>query len=62
MLGIEFEVTGNRLWGLAMFNNSFGLGIAPAIVPAIGYRYKNVFAEFAQLGLAAGMINVGITF
>ena len=106
MLGIEFEKTGNRLWGLAMFDNSFGqesqylyvgkkwrilesdrwyfkltggllhgyeepyedkiplngLGIAPAIVPAIGYRYKNVFAEFAQLGLAAGMINVGITF
>jgi hypothetical protein len=106
MLGIEFYKTGNRLLGVAIFDNSFGqesqylyvgkkwsflesdrwyfkltggllhgykepyadkiplngLGIAPAIVPTIGYNYKNVFAEFAQLGLAAGMINVGITF
>ncbi len=106
MLGFEIEMTGNRLWGLAMFDNSFGqasqylyvgkkwrilesdrwyfkvtggllhgyeepyedkiplngLGIAPAAIPAIGYSHKNFFVEFTQLALAAGMINVGITF
>lgn len=106
MLGLEVELKGSRLWGFAMFDNSFGqksqylyigkkwrvlesdrwyfkltggllhgyeepyddkiplngLGIAPAIVPAIGYSYKNFFVEFAQLGFAAGMINVGKTF
>jgi len=106
MLGIEFGMKGNSLWGVAMFDNSFGqesqylyvgkkwrvfesdrwyfkltggllhgyegpyedkipfngLGTAPAVVPAIGYSYKNGFAEFAQLGLAAGMINVGMRF
>jgi hypothetical protein len=106
MLAVEFDLTGNRLWGFAIFDNSFGqkskylyvgkkwhisdsgrlyfkltgglldgyeepyedkiplngLGIAPVAVPAVGYRYKKVFVEFAQLGLAAGMINVGIAF
>ena len=106
MLGLEFEMTRNRLWGFAIFDNSFGqkskylyvgkkwhiseshrlyfkltggllqgyegpyedkiplngLGTAPAVVPAIGYSYKNVFVEFAQLGMAAGMINVGKKF
>jgi len=106
MVGLEFGMTRNRLWGFAIFDNSFGqkskylyvgkkwhiseshrlyfkltggllqgyegpyedkiplngLGIAPAVVPAIGYSYKNVFVEFAQLGMAAGMINVGKKF
>jgi len=39
-----------------------GLGTAPAVVPAIGYSHKSFFVEFAQLGFAAGMINVGRTF
>ncbi len=38
------------------------LGVAPAIVPTLGYRYKRVFAEYQQLGLAAGMITAGFTF
>ena len=38
------------------------LGVAPVIIPAIGYRNKHVFAEFSQLGLAAGMIIVGVSF
>ena len=38
------------------------LGIAPAVIPALGYRNKNFFAEFAQLGLAAGLITVGVSF
>jgi|GEM_PF-512404 hypothetical protein len=106
MVGLEFGMAGNRLWGMAIFNNSFGqkskylyigkkwhifesdrlyfkltggllhgyedpyedkipfngLGIAPAVVPAIGYSYKDIFVEFAQLGVAAGMINVGRRF
>lgn len=106
MLGFENEYEHNRLWGLAMFDNSFGqesqylyvgkkwsafytdrwyykvtggllhgyegryedkiplndLGVAPAIIPAIGYRDKSVFAEFTQLGLSAGLITIGVAF
>jgi hypothetical protein len=106
MLGFENGLGGVRLWGLAIFDNSFGqesqylylgqkwrafesdqwyykltagllhgykepyddkiplndLGVAPAIVPALGYRKKSFFAEFSQLGLAAGLITVGVAF
>ncbi len=106
MLGFENELEDTRLWGFAMFDNSFGqesqylyvgkkwrafqsdrwyykatggllhgykepyedkiplndLGVAPVIIPAIGYRNKTFFAEFIQLGLAAGMITVGVSF
>lgn len=106
MLGFENETGRNRLWGLAIFDNSFGqesqylylgqkwrafesdrwyykltggllhgydepyedkipfndLGVAPAIVPALGYRNKSFFAEFSQLGLAAGMVTAGFVF
>ncbi len=106
MLGYESEFEHARLWGVAMFDNSFGqesqylylgqkwralqsdrwyykltggllhgyedpyedkiplndLGVAPAVIPSIGYRNKAFFAEFVQLGLSAGMITVGISF
>ena len=106
MLGYESETGRNRLWGLAMFDNSFGqesqylylgqkwrafesdrwyykltggllhgykepyedkiplneLGVAPAIIPALGYRQRSFFAEFTQLGLSAGMVTVGFVF
>ncbi len=106
MLGLEFDLEGQRLWGLAIFDNSFGqssqylyygkrwrtfesdrwylkvtggllhgykepyedkiplngLGVAPAIIPAMGYRRNGFFVEFVQLGLSAGMVNVGRTF
>lgn len=106
MLGFESETGRNRVWGLAIFDNSFGqesqylylgqkwrafesdrwyykltggllhgykepyedkipfndLGVAPAIIPGLGYRYKSFFAEFSQLGLAAGMVTVGFVF
>jgi len=39
-----------------------GLGVAPAIVPTLGYRGKSFVVEFNQLGLAAGMITAGFTF
>ena len=106
MLGFENEYGSNRLWGFAMFDNSFGqesqyvylgrkwrafnsdrwyykltagllhgykepyedkipfndYGVAPAIIPSLGYRNKSFFAEFVQLGLSAGMITVGVSF
>ena len=39
-----------------------GLGIAPAIIPALGYRYRRVVVEANLAGLAAFAINVGIRF
>lgn len=106
MLGFENETGINRLWGLAIFDNSFGqesqylylgqrwrafksdqwyykltggllhgykepyddkipfndLGVAPAIIPSLGYRHKSFFAEFSQLGLSAGIITAGFVF
>jgi len=41
------------------FNN---LGVAPAIVPAIGVRYKRVFGELQILGGAAITVTAGFTF
>jgi hypothetical protein len=38
------------------------LGVAPVIIPTLGYRGKSFFAEFNQLGLAASMITVGFIF
>ncbi len=106
MLGLEFELPNSRLWGFAVFDNSFGqpsqylyygrkwdsflpdnwylkvtggllhgykgeyedkiplnnLGVAPGVIPALGYRRNGFFVEFVQLGFSAGMINVGRTF
>ena len=39
-----------------------GLGIAPALVPSVGIRYKRVVAELQFLGVAAGAITVGFRF
>ena len=39
-----------------------GLGIAPAIVPAFGVRYKRVFAEMQILGSAALTWTAGFSF
>lgn len=38
------------------------LGIAPAVIPSLGYRNKTFFVEFVQLGLAAGMVTAGFSF
>ena len=38
------------------------LGVAPAIIPGIGYQNKHVAVEFVQLGLAAGMVTFGFVF
>jgi hypothetical protein len=39
-----------------------GLGVAPILVPALGFRHWRFFAEYHQAGLAAGMITVGFNF
>lgn len=39
-----------------------GLGVAPAIVPAFGLKYKRVLIEFQVLGAAAGVITAGFNF
>lgn len=39
-----------------------GLGIAPAIIPALGLQAYNVYVEGVLLGFNATMINVGYQF
>ena len=39
-----------------------GLGVAPALVPSFGYRYKRVFTEMQILGTAALTWTVGFNF
>lgn len=106
MLGFELETEEKQVYGLAIFDNSFGqkseylymgkkwhnfrsermyfkltggllhgykepyedkiplndLGIAPALVPTLGYQHKGLFIEYSQLGLAAGLITAGFAF
>ena len=38
------------------------LGVAPAIVPAFGFKYKRVISEIQILGTAAVTLTVGFTF
>jgi hypothetical protein len=38
------------------------LGVAPVIVPGLGYQNKALAVEFVQLGLSAGLVTVGFTF
>ena len=61
-----YKVTGGLLHGYKEpyedkipFND---LGIAPAIIPGLGYRNKSFFAEYAQLGLSGGLVTVGVKF
>ena len=106
MLGFELETGDKQVYGLSVFDNSFGqkseylymgkkwhsfsserayfkltggllhgykepyedkipfneLGVAPALVPTLGYQHKLFAVEFSQLGLAAGMITAGYSF
>ena len=39
-----------------------GLGVAPAIVPAVGYRHRRVFVEANFAGLAALTLTAGFSF
>ena len=39
-----------------------GLGVAPAILPSFGLKYKRVFTELQILGTAAASITVGFNF
>jgi len=106
MLGLESQMNNNWVFGLAIFDNSFGqnsqylytgykwdlfgsnlwyfkltggllhgykepyddkiplnqLGVAPAIVPTLGFQYKFFVAEANLGGLAALTITAGIAF
>ena len=39
-----------------------GLGVAPAIIPSIGYKYRSFVGELNIAGVAAAMITVGFEF
>ncbi len=106
MLGGEAQMKNNWVFGLAMFDNSFGqnsqylyagykwdlfssrlwylkltggllhgykepyedkiplngLGVAPALLPTLGFQYKYFVAEVNLLGLAAVTVTAGIAF
>jgi hypothetical protein len=61
-----FKLTGGLLHGyVEPYEDNIplnGLGVAPAIVPTLGYQGKTLVVEFNQLGLAASLITVGFTF
>jgi len=39
-----------------------GLGVAPAIIPALGFRYRRVFMEANLGGVAVVTVNAGVRF
>ncbi|MDX1409848.1 MAG: hypothetical protein R3330_16980, partial [Saprospiraceae bacterium] len=39
-----------------------GLGIAPAIIPSLGFQYGHFISEISIAGTAAGMLTIGIQF
>ena len=61
-----FKLTGGVLHGYKdPYANKIpmnGLGVAPAIVPSFGLRYKRVFTEMQILGTAALTWTVGFNF
>lgn len=61
-----FKLTGGLLHGYKdPYENKIplnGLGVAPAIVPSFGLRYKRVFTEMQILGTAALTWTVGFNF
>ncbi len=61
-----FKLTGGLLHGYKdPYENKIpmnGLGVAPAIVPTFGLRYKRVFTEMQILGTAALTWTVGFNF
>lgn len=39
-----------------------GLGVAPAVIPSLGFQYRNFVSELSVAGTAAAMITVGFEF
>lgn len=60
------KLTAGLLWGYrGEYRNKIPLnhlGIAPAILPSVGYRWKSVGAELVMFGVAGTMLNVGYHF
>lgn len=63
---IYFKLTGGLLHGYKHPHKHKiplnGLGVAPAIVPAFGFKYKRVFTELQILGTAAITWTAGFNF
>ena len=63
---VYFKLTGGLLHGYKEpYEDKIpanGFGIAPAIVPSFGFRYKRVFTEMQILGTAALTWTVGFNF
>ncbi len=61
-----FKLTGGLLHGYKEPHDGKiplnGLGIAPAILPSFGLKYKRVFTELQILGVAAITVTAGFTF
>jgi hypothetical protein len=61
-----FKVTGGLLHGYKEpYEDKIplnGLGVAPAILPTLGFRYKFFVAEVSLAGLAAAHVTAGISF
>lgn len=60
------KLTAGLLWGYrGEYRDKIPLnhlGIAPAILPSVGYRWKSVGAELVIFGVAGTMLNVGYHF
>jgi hypothetical protein len=61
-----FKVTGGLLHGYKEpYEDKIplnGLGVAPAILPTLGFRYKFFVAEVSLAGIAAAHVTAGISF
>ena len=61
-----FKITGGLLHGYKEpYEDKIplnGLGVAPAILPTLGLRYKFFVAEVSLAGLAAAHVTMGISF
>lgn len=63
---LYWSVTGGLLHGYkepyhrkVPFN---GLGIAPAVIPALGLRFRRVYFEVYFMGMAGALLTAGFTF
>ena len=61
-----FKLTGGLLYGYKKpYEDKIplnGLGVAPAVLPTLGFRYKFFVTEVSLAGVAAAHVSVGISF
>jgi hypothetical protein len=75
-MGYDWALFGSKYWYLKLMGGLLhgykepyedkiplnGLGVAPAILPAVGFRYKHLIIEANIAGLAAMTITAGLRF